>query len=117
MSDIANPPEMPSTVAQNELATDDVFDVLSVERRRTVLSIVGERNSSIDGAALARAVAAREYDATQEAVSDEIVKQVHVTLHHIHLPKLDEADLVSYDREDGVVEGTDGVDGVPIEIE
>lgn len=117
MSDTANPPETPSTAARDEPSVDDQFDVLAVARRRTALSILGERRSPMDGEALAQAVASCERGVAPEDVPDATVERVHVRLHHVHLPKLDDAEIVEYDREDGVVEPTTDVDGTPIVVE
>lgn len=117
MSDTANPTEMAATVAQNGPSADDLFDVLAVSRRRTVLSILRERQTPIDGETLAQRIASHERDSPQEPVSDSAVQQIHVSLHHVHLPKLETAELVTYDREEGVVEVTDDADGIPIDVE
>ena len=110
MSNSANPfPEPRADTSENEPSVDQLFDVLSESRRRRVLSILTEHRSPMDVERLASAVAERESAST--------ARDVHVTLHHVHLPKLDEAALVDFDREDGTVAPTATTDAVPIDIE
>lgn len=70
------------------------------QRRRTVLAVLESRNGSRDRAELAGEVAAREAEGEP---STEAVEEVAVRLHHVDLPKLDEAGLVEYDADDGTV--------------
>lgn len=100
--------------AEQDASADDVFEVLRKERRRTVLSVLRNRDSPTDVGALARAVA----DARTGDPGDETVEEVHVALHHVDLPKLDAVDLVDHDRDADKV-GLPGDDfaGVPIDIE
>jgi kynureninase len=48
---------------------------------------------------LARYVAEAEY----EDPSDETLRAVHVSLHHSHLPKLEDAGVIRHDRDDGTI--------------
>jgi len=50
-------------------------------------------------------------------VPESTVHDVHVSLHHRHLPKLDDAGLLDYDHDDRTVAPTTATDGVPIDIE
>lgn len=117
MSNSANTYPDPRTgTSENESSVDELFDVLSEARRRRILSILTGRQS-MDVKELANAVAARENDAAPATLSESTVHEVHVTLHHVHLPKLAEATLVNYDRNDRTVAPTDATDAVSIEIE
>ncbi len=80
-----------------------LFDVLASERRRILLSALPDQSMPVDAAELARIVAAREDSSAPDDVSAKIVQDVHVTLHHVHLPKLADAELLEYDATDGVV--------------
>ena len=53
---------------------------------------------------LAVEVAAREAETTVDEVTLEIVKRVHLSLHHSHVPKLADANLVRFDADRGTVE-------------
>lgn len=75
---------------------DDVLANLADERRRTVLSVLEDRDAPVGTEDLARAVAARDGPADPETVAD-----LRVSLSHVHLPKLADADLIGYDRDTG----------------
>lgn len=118
MSNTANPySETRARTASIDLSVDDLFDVLSPARRRETLAVLTECHSAVDVESLARDVAARERDVAPDTLSESDVEEVHVTLHHVHLPKLDDAGLVDYHRDDGSVTATSAADSVSIDIE
>lgn len=75
------------------------------ERRRLALDVLSERTTSIETGALATAVATQE-DGT-DVDSEATFAEVLIDLHHVHLPKLDEAGALDYDPERRVVEPVD----------
>lgn len=118
MSNSANPyPESRAGTTDDESSVDELFDVLTEARRRSVLSILEGRRTSMDVEELAHAVAVRENGVDSDRVAETTVHEVHVTLHHVHLPKLDEATLVNYDRDDRTVAPIDTTDAVSIDVE
>lgn len=60
-----------------------------------MLDILDEQTADIQLAALASAVAKQE--AGLDAEDSETVKRVKITLHHNHLPKMDELGVLTYD--------------------
>jgi DNA-binding transcriptional ArsR family regulator len=82
---------------------DDVFEVLGNARRRAVLGRVAE-GSALTHGELAEAIAAEEYGVPVEAVTAAQRKRVYVSLYQAHLPRLDEAGAVAFDRHRGSVE-------------
>lgn len=93
----ADPTEGPS------LPRDAVDDVLSASRRRILLEQLLGEAGSIDVRTLAERIAAREADVPPDSVPGEKVEAVHVALHHLHLPKLDQRGIVAvYDEESRV---------------
>jgi DNA-binding transcriptional ArsR family regulator len=82
---------------------DDVFDVLGNARRRAALRRVAE-GSALSQGELAEAIAAEENAVPIEAVTAAQRKRVYVSLYQIHLPRLDEAGAVAFDRHRGRVE-------------
>lgn len=84
--------------------TGDSTELPIHERERIVLSILDDRGDSmpeseISLSELAGRVAARARDVGIEALDDEVCHRVEVSLHHTHLPKLTDADLITYDAE------------------
>lgn len=48
-------------------------------------------------------LAERVGEAEQENLSEKDICTISVALYHDHLPRLEEADVVSYDEDDGIV--------------
>lgn len=80
-----------------DLATSERHDLLSSERRRRALDALAGRSTTVDLETLATEVAARAAEAG--AVGGESTDRVALTLHHAHLPRLDDAGVVDYDPE------------------
>ncbi len=91
------------------LALDEVFDVLVSPRRRAVLYELYGRSDPIALSDLAIAVSRSELNGidTEGITADETVttdRQVVLALDHVHLPKLQQAGLVEYDRTERTVQ-------------
>ncbi|WP_336001315.1 DUF7344 domain-containing protein [Halorientalis halophila] len=81
-----------------ERLTDSEYHrLLSADRRRTTLEVLLERTAPIELDALAAAVAARERDGG--SASEERLRRVSSTLHHVHLPKMATFGVVNYDSD------------------
>lgn len=83
-----------STTSSTETAitTDQLFNTLSNSTRRRIL--VSLLNHSRDGEA---------FDPEECKPAGEDRDRFELTLHHNHLPRLDEAGFVDWDREAGTV--------------
>lgn len=84
------------------LATDEFYRALADEsRRRVVACLLDREESTVDE--LAELLCGWEAtDGTM--VSPDRYEEIRIELYHNHLPCLDDAGLVSYDRSAGVVE-------------
>lgn len=69
--------------------------LLSSERRRLVLEILKDQTTPVPLKDVASEVAKQEADLN--AADSATVQQVKTTLHHIHLPKMDELAVLTYD--------------------
>lgn len=96
--------------AQSREAT---LALLSDQRRRSVGSLLSERDSPIALRQLAAAVASREGGADTGEVSPETADAIATTLHHVHLPKLAAAGVIDYDAEANTVTST-RTQGLPL---
>ena len=67
--------------------------ILSSERRRTLLDVLGDRSTPMDLEELSALVSRREGD---RSGSPTDVEAVAITLHHNHLPILARAGIVEY---------------------
>ncbi|MFC7095748.1 DUF7344 domain-containing protein [Halobaculum marinum] len=85
----------------NDLTESEWHDLLASARRRAVLSVVEESRETIELEALAARVAETLDDAT---VDDE--RDLVISLHHVHLPKLSDFGVITYDPVSGWVDPT-----------
>ena len=68
-------------------------------RRRAVLTALQDEETVVDRRALAERVAAIENDAAPADVPDGTVDDVLLSLHHVHLPKLADVNVVEWTDE------------------
>jgi hypothetical protein len=76
---------------------DDVYDILTNERRRWVLQYLENANSPVSLRELSKQRAAVENDCEPRELSSDQYKQVYVGLYQTHIPALEDADLVHND--------------------
>lgn len=92
LSSSESPGEASDTAAITEA---DRHWILTSERRRTLLEVLEDRSAPVGVEALAAAIGEAELGV--EALEPETVERIAITLHHNHLPKLDDAGVVEYD--------------------
>jgi len=102
------PPEPPdeeqaTASERHQLSLDTIFDALKNARRRRALTYLDAADGPIPIGELAERIAADENDKTTDEISYAERKRVYVALYQSHLPKLDDMDIVSYDKPRGVV--------------
>lgn len=83
-----------------DISADEVFDLLSNERRRHVLQRLRTVEEPITVTELAELVAATENDVAPDELTDKQRKRVYVSLYQTHVPKLADAGVVDYDEDD-----------------
>lgn len=88
---------------EQSLSKDTVFDILSNSRRRYVLYYLNQESGPIKLTDLAEHVAAWENETDVDSLGKKESKRVYVSLYQTHIPKLAEAGLVEYDKEEGRV--------------
>lgn len=82
-----------------ELPESDMFVLLAKRRRRLALEILQESPSALTTEELTNRLVDREFE---NATVDD-VQSVRLTLHHNHLPQLDESNVVDYDAAEETV--------------
>jgi DNA-binding transcriptional ArsR family regulator len=82
---------------------DELFKLLGNERRRHAVEILRRRDEAITLDALATRVAAAENDVAVGEVTGRQRKRVYTSLQQTHLPRLDEAGAVTFDKEAGTI--------------
>jgi hypothetical protein len=89
--------------SERSLSQDTVFDILSNPRRRYVLYYLRQEGGPVQLTRLAEHVAAWENETEVESLDDQQRKRVYVSLYQTHVPKLADAGVVEYDKDQGSV--------------
>ena len=95
------------------LTEDELFELLSNQRRRHILHALMNDGESEIGT-LSQEIAAWEDGLDPTEVSSNDRKRVYTALQQSHLPKMDKAGVVNFDRDRGTVEPTPALDDVEI---
>jgi DNA-binding transcriptional ArsR family regulator len=86
------------------VSTDDVFELLSNQRRRFALHYLQHQDERIELGDLSEQVAAWETETPVREIDSRARKRVYTSLQSHHLPKMDEQGVVEYDDRAGTVE-------------
>ncbi|ARS91804.1 DUF7344 domain-containing protein [Natrarchaeobaculum aegyptiacum] len=112
--DTSLPDELTSSVSDSDeddgLSKDVIFELLKNRRRREVLSYLLEADETVTLGELAEQIAAWENDTDVNALSSDQRKRVYVALYQTHLPKMDDAGIVEYDQDRGLISLADNAD-------
>jgi len=103
--------EQYSTPIADSPSVDEIFTLLSDQRRRTTFTVLADCDGALSVTELANEILAREPGSTVDRSEDEL-SSVSLSLAHIHLPKLEAMGLVEYDAERNLVEPTATFDRV-----
>lgn len=82
---------------------DRLLQALADSRRRDVLSLLKKHDEPTDTETIARNLIANDRDDGPSTVSEDAVQELLVDLRHQHLPRLAEAGVIRYDRDQGTV--------------
>lgn len=85
---------------------DTVLDVCEHKHRRIVLAALAAQQESMSIQDLTNAIIKHNHDLPLAETSGEKTTKIQIGLHHVHLPKLDEAGFLQYDPEGKMVEST-----------
>ena len=88
---------------EGPLSRDTIFTMLSNQRRRYVIHFMKRNPGPIRIRDLAQQVAAWENGIEIEELTYKQRKRVYTSLHQTHLPKLNDAGVVEYDRDRGTI--------------
>ncbi|WP_293032386.1 ArsR family transcriptional regulator [Natronococcus sp.] len=98
------------TDGDGQLSKDVIFELLKNRRRREVLAYLLEAEETVTLGELAEQIAAWENDTDVNALSSDQRKRVYVALYQTHLPKMDDAGIVEYDQDRGLITLADNAD-------
>lgn len=100
----------PGEAGASRIPQDELFHLLQNERRRRALQYILERDGTVGMREVAERLAAIENDVEVAALTSAQRKRVYVSLYQCHLPKLDEATVIDYDKDRGRIEPTPRID-------
>lgn len=115
MSDKHQPPSINSTESNQPpdeapIDLDQIFEILSNERRRRVIRYLKDVDEPVEVGALAEQIAAEENGKAVSELRAQERKRVHVGLYQVHIPKMDEYGVVSFNRQSGRIEAGPNID-------
>lgn len=89
--------------AGHTLPLDQIFEILKNSRRRETLAYLKENGGETTLSEVAEHIAAIENDTTINAISSAERKRVYVGLYQCHLPKMDDTNVVQFDKNRGTI--------------
>lgn len=85
------------------LPLDVTFEILKNRRRRLVLEYIRDMEESTTIGELAEHIAAIENDTTVQQLNAQQRKRVYIGLYQCHLPKMDDAGVVEFNQDRGLI--------------
>jgi predicted transcriptional regulator len=82
-----------------KLTESDLMVLLAKQRRRLLLSVLYESGTPLQLGEIAERIGKREYEDPTGSQLDII----HLSLYHNHVPRLEAADVIRYDENEGTV--------------
>ena len=103
------------TEPTTEITEDELFDVLSNQRRRFAVHLLKrEADDSIAIGEMAEQIAAWENGIETTEITGNERKRVYTALQQSHLPKMDDAGVVDFNKDRGIVEPTPAMTDVDV---
>lgn len=99
-------------MAQTTDAVTHTFSTLADPIRRCVLYYLAEQENPVSFDQLVSQVAASCTGSRPDAVDDETIAEMRVSLYHRHLPKLADLGVISYDDNLGEITLTEDADSI-----
>ncbi|MBB6646629.1 DUF7344 domain-containing protein [Halobellus ruber] len=97
-----------------ELSEDELFDLLSNQRRRFAVHLLKHESETMEIGDMAEQIAAWENDIDTAELTGSERKRVYTALQQSHLPKMDRAGVVEFNKNRGVIEPTPAVEDVDL---
>lgn len=89
-----------------EISEDELFDVLSNQRRRFAVHLLKREGESLEIGDMAEQIAAWENGIETAEITGSDRKRVYTALQQSHLPKMDRVGVIEFNKNRGVVEPT-----------
>lgn len=106
---------MSNDTSPDEIDRNTLFQILSNERRRIIIYILREEGT-IDITELTDRVASIHSNEPIDKLNQNTINATYVSLRQTHLRKLEEYNLVEYDKERGIVKATDRLLNLSLDV-
>lgn len=110
-------PDARGQVPEPDISQDTVYEMLANRRRRYTIHYLKQREETVTLGTLAEEVGALEHETTPDQLSSAERKTVYTALQQRHLPKMDDAGLVDFDKRAGAVAPTEPLTDLEIYTE
>ncbi|ADB61870.1 hypothetical protein Htur_3002 [Haloterrigena turkmenica DSM 5511] len=97
----------PEAETSAALSPDETFHILQTFRRRESIRYLLREDGPVKMRDVAEHVAVREHETTVAELTSAQRQRVYIPLYQSHLPKLDTAGVIEYDKPRGIVRPTD----------
>lgn len=105
---VTTPEPSPETTAaeddETELSTDTLFELLKNRRRRDAIDYLTANDGRATLSDMAERIAGWENDLPVEHINSKQRKRVYISLYQCHLPKMDRAGIIDFDKNRGTIE-------------
>ncbi|KAB1191177.1 MULTISPECIES: hypothetical protein [Haloferax] len=95
------PGEVSEPQEPQQLSKDIIFEILKNQRRRDALQYLKNNDGEAKLGDMAEYIAAKENEIDINALSSSQRKRVYIGLYQCHLPKMDSAGIVDFDKNRG----------------
>ncbi|WP_241431462.1 DUF7344 domain-containing protein [Natrialba hulunbeirensis] len=108
--DILSVDSVPDTSGRERpISPDTILLAVANEHRRAILNaVINASEKTLEYDALVERVADQVRDEDAKRELDEHRQRVRIALHHTHLPKLEEAQIIGYEAETGHIQFVGG---------
>ncbi|GAA0514266.1 hypothetical protein SAMN04488066_103151 [Halorubrum aquaticum] len=97
-----------------DVSDDELYDVLANQRRRFAVHLLKREEETMEIGEMAEQIAAWENDVDMAEITGSDRKRVYTALQQSHLPKMDRAGVVHFNKNRGVVEPTDALENIDL---
>lgn len=89
---------------ESTIGIDQVFEILKNQRRRWVLRYLETADGQVVLSDLAEEIASCENEKDISQITSQERKRVYVGLYQVHLPKMDDMNIISFNKPRGLIE-------------
>jgi hypothetical protein len=94
-------------MTQDSIALDSILNLCQNQHRRLVLAIIAAEQRSLTLNDLTKSVLKHNHHTPITEVSEDVLEEIRLSLHHVHLPKLASEGLITYDPDRRLMEPTE----------